>query len=313
MTVLKNQKNLHSFVTQLTDWFEKLAQNSRIEPFNLLVNTSELNLFVKRDDLIHSQISGNKLRKLKYNIQVALKENCDGLLTFGGAYSNHLLATAAAGKELGIPVIGKVRGEELTIDSNPMLQRCHEFGMKLEFLTRSEFSEQKHQSGVVQLNGKSYWVIPEGGANAQGIQGCTEIVTELDQDYDYYVVAQGTTTTSLGLLKSIPEHAKLIVVPVLKGFDVQKEMRHLLQDDVLFDSLSAKLIIWDSYHHGGYAKTSSELLSFIDEFHVHNDFQIEPVYTGKVFYALNDVLSKEKELFLGKRVLVVHTGGVLTE
>ena len=247
---------------------------------------------------------------MKYNIQLALKENCDGLLTFGGAYSNHLLATAAAGKELGIPVIGKVRGEELTIDSNPMLQHCNEFGMKLEFLTRSEFSEQKHQSGVVQLNGKSYWVIPEGGANAQGIQGCTEIVTELDQDYDYYVVAQGTCTTSLGLLLSIPEHAKLIVVPVLKGFDVLKEMRALLNDDALFNLHQSKLIIWDSYHHGGYAKTSPELMTFIDEFHVRNHFHIEPVYTGKVFYALNDVLSKEKESFAGKKVLVLHTGGV---
>jgi 1-aminocyclopropane-1-carboxylate deaminase len=307
---LKNQKNLHSFVTQLADWFEKLARNSRVEPFSCKVNTPDLNLFVKRDDLIHSQISGNKLRKLKYNIQLALKENCDGLLTFGGAYSNHLLATAAAGKELGIPVIGKVRGEELTIDSNPMLQHCNEFGMKLEFLTRSEFSEQKHQSGVVQLNGKSYWVIPEGGANAQGIQGCTEIVTELDQDYDYYVVAQGTCTTSLGLLLSIPEHAKLIVVPVLKGFDVLKEMRALLNDDALFNLHQSKLIIWDSYHHGGYAKTSPELMTFIDEFHVRNHFHIEPVYTGKVFYALNDVLSKEKESFAGKKVLVLHTGGV---
>ena len=313
MTVLKNQKNLHSFVTQLADWFEKLAGNSRVEPFYLLVNTPDLNLFVKRDDLIHPKISGNKLRKLKYNILVALKESCDGLLTFGGAYSNHLLATAAAGKELGIPVIGKVRGEELTIDSNSILQHCHELGMDLEFLTRSEFSAQKHQSGVVQLNGKSYWIIPEGGANLEGIHGCTEIVTELDQDYDYYVVAQGTTTTSIGLLKSIPEHAKLIIVPVLKGFDVRKEMRHLLQDDVLFESLSAKLIIWDTYHHGGYAKTSPELLSFIDEFHVHNHFQIEPVYTGKVFYALNDVVSREKELFVGKKVLVVHTGGVWAE
>ena len=105
-------------------------------------------------------------------------------------------------------------------------------------------------------------------------------------------MAQGTTTTSLGLLVSIPENAKLIVIPVLKGFDVLNEMRNLLNDDVLFDSLSSKLIIWDNYHHGGYAKTSEELLTFIDAFHSMNDFQIEPVYTGKLFYALNDFLSK---------------------
>jgi 1-aminocyclopropane-1-carboxylate deaminase len=268
---------------------------------------------VKRDDLIHPIISGNKIRKLKFNLKEALRSECMAIITFGGAYSNHLIASAAAAKELGIPVIGKVRGEELTSDSNPILRHCYELGMKLEFLTRSDFTAQKHQSGLLEQDGSRCWFIPEGGANTEGIEGCTEIVTEMDQDYDYYLVAQGTTTTSLGLLKSIPEHAKLIVVPVLKGFDVQKEMRHLLQDDVLFESLSSKLIIWDTYHHGGYAKTSPELLSFIDEFHLHNNFQIEPVYTGKVFYALNDVLTNDKELFVGKNVLVLHTGGVWRE
>lgn len=307
---MKSQKSPHPFVPKLDNWYRTLVRKSSIDSVLLSVNTARLKLFVKRDDLIHPIVSGNKIRKLKFNINEALRNNCKGIISFGGAYSNHLIASAAAAKELGIPVIGKVRGEELTSDSNSILRRCHELGMDLEFLTRSEFSAQKHQSGLIQLDGSNYWFIPEGGANAEGIQGCTEIVTELDQDYDFYVVAQGTTTTSLGLLKSIPEHAKLIVVPVLKGFDVQKEMRHLLQDDVLFDSLQSKLIIWDTYHHGGYAKTSPELLTFIDEFHVHNHFQIEPVYTGKVFYALNDVLTKEKELFVGKNVLVVHTGGV---
>lgn len=270
----------------------------------------QVELFVKRDDLIHPEISGNKLRKLKYNLLAAVENKVDGLITFGGGYSNHLLATAAAGKELGIPVFGKVRGEELNTDSNPILARCHALGMNLAFLSRAEFSAQKHQNGLVQIDGLKYWVIPEGGANVEGMEGSTEIVTELDQDYDFYVLAQGTTTTSLGLLKSIPEHAKLIVVPVLKGFDVLQEMRTLLQDDMLFEKIRSKLLILDSYHHGGYAKTSPELLSFIDEFHEHNNFQIEPVYTGKVFYALNDVLTKEKEMFSGKSVLVVHTGGV---
>ena len=222
-------------------------------------------MFVKRDDLIHPIISGNKIRKLKFNLKEALRNECKAIITFGGAYSNHLIASAAAAKELGIPVIGKVRGEELTSDSNPILRHCHELGMKLEFLTRSDFTAQKHQSGLVQLDGSRYWFIPEGGANIEGIQGCTEIVTEMDQDYDYYVVAQGTTTTSLGLLKSIPENAKLIVVPVLKGFDVQKEMRHLLQDDMLFEKLRSKLLVMDSYHHGGYGKSSAALDSFISE------------------------------------------------
>ncbi len=307
---MKNLKNLRSSSVNLSAWFEKRIQHSRVESFHLPLNTSQVELFIKRDDLIHQEISGNKLRKLKYNLLAAIRENVEGIITFGGAYSNHLLATAAAGKELGISVIGMVRGEELNTQSNPILARCHELGMNLEFLTRTEFSAKKHQNGLVQIEGSNYWVIPEGGANAEGIEGCTEIVTELDQHYDYYVVAQGTTTTSLGLLKSIPEHAKLIVVPVLKGFDVEREMRTLLQDDILFEKLRSKLLVLESYHQGGYAKTSPELLTFIDVFHVQNNFRIEPVYTGKVFYALNDVLTKEKEMFSGKSVLVLHTGGV---
>jgi 1-aminocyclopropane-1-carboxylate deaminase len=265
---------------------------------------------VKRDDLIHPFISGNKLRKLKYNLVEALRNECAGILTYGGAYSNHLLATASAGKELGIPVLGKVRGEELDVQSNAVLSQCHSLGMDLRFLSRSTFTDEKHQSGVIEFEGNSYWVVPEGGANREGIQGCTEIVSELDQSYDYYVVAQGTCATSLGLLLSIPNSAKLIVVPVLKGFDVLQEMRTLLNDDALFDLHVSKLIIWDQYHHGGYAKSTQDLSSFISEFHTQNSFHIEPVYTGKVFYALNHELSLGKINFDGKKVLVLHTGGV---
>jgi 1-aminocyclopropane-1-carboxylate deaminase len=281
-----------------------------VESTFLEVNTAGLKLFVKRDDLIHPLISGNKIRKLKYNLIDAINNQCEGIITYGGAYSNHLLATASAGHELGIPVIGKVRGEELTTKSNAVLSQCHSLGMDLRFLARSTFTQEKHQSGVIEFEGKSYWVIPEGGANIQGIQGCTEIVSELDQSYDYYVVAQGTCTTSLGLLLSIPESAKLIVVPVLKGFDVLQEMRALLNNNALFDAHQSKLIIWDQYHHGGYAKSSIALDSFISEFHTRNSFLIEPVYTGKVFYAFNHELTLGKINFDGKKVLVLHTGGV---
>ena len=265
---------------------------------------------MKRDDLIHPLISGNKIRKLTYNLLEVFTSDCEGIITYGGAYSNHLLATASAGHELGIPVIGKVRGEELNVQSNAVLSQCHSLGMDLRFLSRSSFTEEKHQTGRVEFEEKSYWVIPEGGANTQGIQGCTEIVSEMSETFDYYIVAQGTCTTSLGLLLSIPENAKLIVVPVLKGFDVLKEMRALLNDDALFDAYQSKLIIWDEYHHGGYGKSSEALDSFISGFHSLNSFRIEPVYTGKVFYALREELSHSPEMFEGKKVLVLHTGGV---
>jgi 1-aminocyclopropane-1-carboxylate deaminase len=284
-------------------------RNSRIESFNLPSNVSNHNLFVKRDDLIHPEISGNKLRKLKWNLIKALDENCDAVLTFGGAFSNHLLATAAAGQELGISVIGHVRGEELNETSNHVLARCAALGMELNFLSRSGFSNAKKETGIIYKNERKIWVIPEGGANQEGIIGCSEIVQELEGTFDFYLLAQGTTTTSLGLLRSIPDHAKLIVVPVLKGFDVLTEMRNLFNNDEQFHLLRDKLIIWDAYHHGGYAKASKELRKFIDDFHGINHFQIEPVYTGKVLYALNENLPDffEGE---GKSILFVHTGGV---
>ena len=307
---MKNRKNPHSFVSTLDSWFTKLTHKSIEQRVNLPFNTACIELFVKRDDLIHPFISGNKIRKLKYNILEALENHCKGIITYGGAYSNHLIASAAAGKELGIKVIGKVRGEELMVQSNAVLQECDSMGMKLEFLTRAEFTAQKHRSGMFEDQGESYWVIPEGGANLEGVQGCKEIISELDQTYDYYLVAQGTCTTSLGLLLSIPENAKLIVVPVLKGFDVLQEMRNLLKNDALFQSLQSKLIIWDTYHHGGYAKKSESLLTFIDEFHTLNDFHIEPIYTGKVFYALNNEISLGNPIFVGKKVIIIHTGGI---
>jgi 1-aminocyclopropane-1-carboxylate deaminase len=310
---LKNQKTPRPFVPKLDSWITELIRKSTIEPLIIGGNTTALELFVKRDDLIHPLISGNKIRKLRYNLLEVFTSDCEGIITYGGAYSNHLLATASAGHELGIPVIGKVRGEELNVQSNSLLSQCHSLGMDLRFLARSTFTEEKHQSGRVEFEGEFYWVIPEGGANAQGIQGCTEIVSELNETYDYYIVAQGTCTTSLGLLVSIPENAKLIVVPVLKGFDVLKEMRSLLNDDVLFDVHQSKLIIWDNYHHGGYGKSSAALDSFISEFHSLNTFHIEPVYTGKVFYALNNEISEGNVNFAGKNVLVVHTGGVWAE
>lgn len=302
----------HPLDSKLKSWFTELVEKSSVQSVIFQGNTIRVKLFVKRDDLIHPLISGNKLRKLKYNLMNALSANCYGIITYGGAYSNHLLATASAGNILGIPIIGKVRGEELNANSNAVLAQCHSLGMDIRFLSRSTFTEEKHQTGLTVFEGKSYWAIPEGGANSHGIEGCAEIVSELDQEFDYYIVAQGTCTTSLGLLLSIPDTAKLIVVPVLKGFDVLKEMRKLLNDDSLFEKHISKLIIWDSYHHGGYGKSSDALDSFISEFHSMNSFNIESVYTGKVFYAMNHELFRLESvpLFTEKKVLVLHTGGI---
>ena len=286
----------------------EFLDKSSIHEFHFdTLNNSKLELFVKRDDLIHEDFSGNKLRKLKFNLKAYLDYNCDGILTFGGAYSNHLLATASACHYFGIECVGIVRGEELNKTSNSLLERCSNLGMNLLFYSRSQYDEKKKTTGKFSYNGIEYWVVPEGGANSEGVKGCREIVSNLD--FDFVIVAQGTTTTSLGILLELSDLQKLIVVPVLKGFDSIGEMKTLLGNDLLFEGLKERIIVLDKFHFGGYAKTADELNDFISLFNESNQFNIEPVYTGKVIYALNQWI-QSSEVHENKKVLFVHTGGL---
>ena len=292
--------------------FKNLIQLSVIEKFSFSkINKKDVELFAKRDDLIHKYISGNKIRKLKYNIFSFYKNNCSLLVTFGGAFSNHLLATASICYELGIPCIGIVRGEELNVKSNFILSKCDSFGMKLEFVSRTNFSEQKKMSGLLVKDGIPTWFVPEGGANLEGIEGCKEIVSENEEIFDYYVVAQGTTTTSIGIALALPLSAKIIVVPVLKGFDSKSEMKSVLNNVDLWNLIKDKIIVLDDFHFGGYAKSTNELREFISEINQINDMQIEEVYTGKALYALRNYL--EKNAVKNKKVLFIHTGGIFTD
>jgi 1-aminocyclopropane-1-carboxylate deaminase len=306
--------------TAMSLWFAKLKSHSKLERFYLPhANNDSFKLFVKRDDLIDPFISGNKLRKLEGNLVAAKNAGATQLLTFGGAYSNHLLASASAANAIDMPIIGKVRGEELNEKSNPMLQKCHQLGMDLNFINRSNFRESKHQSGLSKEQDKPTWFIPEGGANPEGILGCTDIYTEAvvqnnNQHFDAVFLAQGTTTTSLGVLASIPSTTQLFVVPVLKGFHSLQEMRALAikakqnpsTAHLHFPFEQVKAL--DTYHHGGYAQTTPELLDFIKTFNDSQQFPIEPTYTGKVLYALAKQLSNFPSTF--QTVLFVHTGGV---
>ena len=304
--------------TAMSLWFAKLKSHSKLERFYLpLANNNALKLFVKRDDLIDPFISGNKLRKLEGNLMAANDAGAAQIITFGGAYSNHLLASASAANALDIPIIGKVRGEELNENSNPMLLKCHQLGMELNFINRSNFKESKYQSGLSIDQDKPTWFIPEGGANPEGILGCTNIYTEAvaqnnNQHFDAVFLAQGTTTTSLGILASIPPTTQLFVVPVLKGFHSLHEMQ-ALAEKAKQNPLTAQLHfpfeqvkVLDQHHHGGYAQTSPELMDFIKIFNDSQQFPIEPTYTGKVLHALNAQLP----YLQGKNVLFIHTGGV---
>ena len=306
--------------TAVSLWFTKLKSHSKLEGFYLPhANKNALKLFVKRDDLIDPFISGNKLRKLEGNLMAAKDAGAAQIITFGGAYSNHLLASAAAANALDIPIIGMVRGEELNENSNPMLLKCHQLGMDLKFMKRENFKESKHQSGLAIEQDKPTWFIPEGGANPEGILGCTEIYKEAvaqnnNQHFDAVFLAQGTTTTSLGILASIPPTTQLFVVPVLKGFHSLQEMQALAEKAQQNPATAhlqfpfAQVKVLDTYHHGGYAQTTPELMDFIKIFNDSQQFPIEPTYTGKALYALSKQLSAFPSNI--QTVLFVHTGGV---
>ena len=301
----EKSSDIHTF-------FKNFIQLSRIEKFRFnKSNNKDLELFVKRDDLIHKYISGNKIRKLNQNIFSFYKNKCKKLVTFGGAFSNHLLATAALCNELSIECVGIVRGEELNAKSNFILSKCDSLGMKLEFVSRTNFSEQKKMSGLIVKDGIPTWFVPEGGANLEGIEGCKEIVAENEEIFDYYVVAQGTTTTSIGIALALPPSAKIIVVPVLKGFNSKSEMKSVLNNVDLWNVIKDKIIVLDDFHFGGYAKSTNELREFISEINQINEMQIEEVYTGKALYALKNYL--EKNFVKNKKVLFIHTGGIFTD
>ena len=298
--------------SDIQTFFKNFIQLSRIEKFRFnKSNNKDLELFVKRDDLIHKYISGNKIRKLNQNIFSFYKNKCKKLVTFGGAFSNHLLATAALCNELSIDCVGIVRGEELNVKSNFILSKCDSLGMKLEFVSRTNFSEKKKMSGLLVKDGIPTWFVPEGGANLEGIEGCKEIVAENEEIFDYYVVAQGTTTTSIGIALALPPSAKIIVVPVLKGFNSKSEMKSVLNNVDLWNVIKDKIIVLDDFHFGGYAKSTNELREFISEINQINKMQIEEVYTGKALYALKNYL--EKNFVKNKKVLFIHTGGIFTD
>ena len=306
----EKSSDIHTFF--LKTFFKNFIQLSRIEKFRFnKSNNKDLELFVKRDDLIHKYISGNKIRKLNQNIFSFYKNKCKKLVTFGGAFSNHLLATAALCNELSIDCVGIVRGEELNVNSNGILKKCSSLGMQLNFVSRSSFSEQKKMSGLLVKDGIPTWFVPEGGANLEGIEGCKEIVAENEEIFDYYVVAQGTTTTSIGIALALPPSAKIIVVPVLKGFNSKSEMKSVLNNVDLWNVIKDKIIVLDDFHFGGYAKSTNELREFISEINQLNKMQIEEVYTGKALYALKNYL--EKNFVKNKKVLFIHTGGIFTD
>jgi 1-aminocyclopropane-1-carboxylate deaminase len=284
--------------------------NSIVQEINLLFfNKGANNLFIKRDDLIHPFVSGNKWRKLKYNVEEIELNQCAGCITFGGAYSNHLLAVASAAQQFNIKSIAYVRGEELNENSNLLLRKCSQLGMELRFISRSSYFEKKQSSTFLYENELKYLVIPEGGANGNGIKGCEEILKETTNDFDVICLSQGTCTTSLGILFSSPITSEIWVFPALKGFDSFNEMKSLSErcgrsED--FQLHQHRIRILDQFHFGGYAQKDETLMEFIFNFQIQSGIQLDAVYTGKAMYGLLHHLNELQN----KRILFIHTGGV---
>ena len=272
------------------------VQKITFAPFN--------NLSVKRDDLIDPYISGNKWRKLKYILAKAEEEKKTHLVTFGGAYSNHLVATAAAASRSGLTATAFVRGEEV---QNEVLLLCSLFGMKLIFTDRESYRDKYKLFQQHFADDENSYFIDEGGASPEATIGCAEIIGELTETYDHIFCAAGTGTTAAGLLKGIQQHqlnTKLHIIPVLKGGSFIED--EIVQHTPLSDHLNLHL----DYHFGGYAKITPELISFIKNFTSKTGLLLDPVYTAKMFHAIFDL---QKQGIIGKdeKILAIHTGGLM--
>ncbi len=277
---------------------------------------TNIKLFAKRDDLIHPEVSGNKWRKLKYTILKAKEQNKEGILTFGGAFSNHLIATASACHLLKLKSVGVVRGDELSEFSNRNLARCKELDMDLIFLSRSEYKNRNEPtfSQIWQQRYSDLHFVPEGGANKEGIIGCAEIWNELKLPVDHIFVAQGTSTTSCGLAIGNTMRSKLHVVPTLKGYNSLSEMEALLKNadyanKEINDAL-LNVVVHADGHAGGYAKSNEELLNFICYCNDKYQLPLDSIYTGKAFYSLINWL-KTQSFSTPQNIVFLHTGGLL--
>ena len=268
-----------------------------------VIEKAGIRLFIKRDDLIHSAISGNKWRKLKFNIQAFQQQKATTLVTFGGAFSNHIHATAAAGKLFNFPTVGIIRGEEHT-PLNSTLQDAANWGMQLEYIDRATYRDKSTPEFLQTLKEKYHncFIVPEGGANELGAKGCEEILTEITTPFDILCVACGTATTLSGILNASQPGQHILGVPVLKGGE-------FLNTEIQQLSYKTNYSLECDYHFNGYAKHTPELLSFIAEFEKKHNIQLDQVYTGKLFYALYDLM-KNNKFKKGSTIIAIHTGGV---
>jgi 1-aminocyclopropane-1-carboxylate deaminase len=267
--------------------------------------TRKIELWIKREDLIHPFVSGNKFRKLKYNLTQAKTENKTTILTFGGAFSNHIAAVAFAGQENGFATIGVIRGDELAskTEKNPTLKFAEEHGMKLDFIPREAYRNKNEIAFLNMLEEKhgDFYLIPEGGTNDLAIKGCEEILNVEDGKFNYICTCVGTSGTISGIINSILPHQKVLGFPALKGDFLQDEIRKFAKNN------NWKLIL--DYHFGGYAKVDEDLIAFINSFYQKYKIPLDPIYTSKMVFGVTDLINKNY-FPENSKILMVHTGGL---
>lgn len=267
-----------------------------------------IEIYIQREELIHPYINGNKYYKLKYNLSDAKEKGYDTLMTFGGAYSNHIYAVAAAAKSYGFKSIGIIRGEKYA-ELNPTLQFAVDNGMLLCYLDRKTYRQRNDPGFRIELAkqfGKVY-IIPEGGSNTLAVKGTAEITDNIKIDFDYLCTPVGTGGTLAGLITGLNSKKNIIGFSTLKGAEyLNAEVKNLIPNTI---KQCSNWTINFNYHFGGFAKINRELIEFIKWFKAANNIQLEPLYTGKMIFGINDLI-KQNYFPSASKIVAIHTGGL---
>jgi len=264
-----------------------------------------IEVYIKRDDLIDPIVSGNKWRKIKYTLIDCIQKSKNHIVTFGGAYSNHLPAVAKVCNALGLKSTAFVRGDELTVNSNSHLQYCYSQGMELIFVERHLYKNKRELVQQYYNDANNIYLVDEGGRGELGAKGCEDIITETDIDFDHIFVCVGTGTTLAGIANAAAHKFSNTIINgivVLKGAEeIEKDIKELCPFN--------NWVLHHDFHFGGYGKTNNELDNFIEKYILETGMHIEFAYTGKMFFGIEE-LTRTNYLKSGQKVLVVHTGGV---
>ncbi|MCW2876483.1 MAG: 1-aminocyclopropane-carboxylate deaminase [Sphaerisporangium sp.] len=267
-----------------------------------------IRLFLKRDDLIHPELPGNKWRKLKYNLDEAARQGRRTLLTFGGAYSNHIRATAAAGRHFGFATIGVIRGER-HLPLNPSLAYAESRGMRLTYLDRATYRAKRTSEVISRLRAEwgDFYLLPEGGSNAYAVRGCAELPAEIATRFDVICCSCGTGGTLAGIASGLPAGRRAVGFPALKGGEfLTGEVKRLQRE--AFGMSTSNWSLECGFHFGGYARRTEELDAFMEDFAIRHGHPLDRIYVAKMMYGIFTLVARGV-FEPGTRIVAVVTDG----